>query len=129
MSVRLKKTMLSAVAGSVTAVAVLGITAGPAFAKSDSTLSAPRSAHLRHAFRLTVAVGDDGGARPASARLQVRDARGHFHWYGAWHRLHRTDYSDESYGFTVTEGDRGPVTFRAVITRYATTNAVTVAVR
>jgi hypothetical protein len=117
------------VAGAATTVAVLGITAGTAFAKSDSLLSGPRVAHAGHPFRLTVVVGDDGGARPALARLQIRDARGHFHWYGTWHWLHRTDYSDESFAFTLTERHRGPETFRAVITRYATTNAVTVVVR
>jgi hypothetical protein len=123
------QTMTVAAAGAATTVAVLGITAGTAFAKSDSLLSGPRVTHAGHPFRLTVAVGDDGGARPAAARLQIRDAHGKFHWYGTWHRLHRTDYSDESFAITVTERHRGQETFRAVITGYAPANAVTVVVR
>jgi hypothetical protein len=107
----------------------MGITAGPAFAKSDTMLSGPRTAQAGHGFRLTVAVGDDAGAKPASARLQLRDGRGHYHWYGPWHRLRRTDHFDESYAFTVTARHRGPERFRAVITGYATTSAVTVVVR
>jgi hypothetical protein len=121
--------MMTVAASAATTVAVIGVTAGPAFAKSDSTLSGPRTAQVGHGFRLTASVGDDAGAKPASARLQLRGAHGHYHWYGTWHRLHRTDHFDESYAFTVTERHRGPETFRAVITGYATTRAVTVVVR
>jgi hypothetical protein len=124
-----RKAALAGTAGTAVAVALLGMTASPAFAKSDGTLTGPRTAHAGHPFRLTVGVGDDGGARPARARLQVRDAHGHFHWLGAWHQLRRTSYLDESWTFTVTEGHRGPTVFRAVITGYAMTNTVTVAVR
>lgn len=123
------KAALAGTAGTAVAMALLGIAAAPAFAKSDSTLTGPRTVQAGHPFRLTVGVGDDGGARPARARLQVRDARGHFHWLGGWHPLHRTSYLDESWTFTVTEGHPGPAAFRAVITGYATTNTVTVAIR
>jgi hypothetical protein len=113
-----------------TAVTVTGVAASPAFAKSDSVLSGPRTARAGHAFRLTVSIGDDAGAKQASARLQVRGAHGRYHWYGTWHRLRRTDQWDESSTITVTERDRGRATFRAVVGGgYATTNIVTVAVR
>lgn len=126
----LKKAMVAVTASAAAAMTVLGFSAGPAFAKSDSTLSGPRTAQVRHAFRLTVTVGDDGGARPVRARLEIRDTRGHFHWYGDWQRLHRASYLDESVAFSVTARHRGPETFRAVITGgYATTNGITVAVR
>jgi hypothetical protein len=130
MPARLRTTLVSAGAAAVTAVAVLGA-ATPAFAKSDTQLSGPRVAHARHAFRLTVSVGDDGGARPAWARLQVQGARGRYHWLGTWHRLRVTNRADESYAFTLTEGHRGTATFRAVVSGgYAvTTNPVTVVVR
>jgi hypothetical protein len=124
-----RKAALAAAAGTAAVVTLLGIAATPAFAKSDSTLTGPRTAQAGHPFRLTVAVGDDGGARPARARLQVRDTHGHFRWLGAWHQLHRTSYPGESWAFTVTARHRGPETFRAVITGYATTDPVTVAVR
>lgn len=124
-----RKAALAAAAGTAAAATLLGIAASPAFAKSDSLLTGPRTAQAGHPFRLTVAVGDDGGAQPARARLQVRDAHGHFQWFGAWHQLHRTSYLDESWTFTVAERHCGPETFRAVITRYATTNTVTVTVR
>ena len=126
----LTKAMVTMVAGAATAVTVLGVAAGPAFAKSDSTLSGPRAAQVRHAFRLTVSVGDDGGPRPAEARLQVRDAHGHFRWLGGWQRLHRAGITDETCTFTLSEPHRGAETFRAVITvGYLTTNTVTVVVR
>jgi hypothetical protein len=129
MPVKLSTALVSAGAAAVTAVAVLGA-ATPAFAKSDTQLSGPRVAPVRHAFRLTVSVGDDAGARPASGRLQVRGAHGRYQWLGPWHRLHRTDPDDESYAFTLTESHRGPVTFRAVVSGgYAVTNPVTVVLR
>jgi len=129
MSAKLKMTLVSAGAAAVTALAVFG-TATPAFAKSDTQLSGPGVAHVRHAFHLTVRVGDDGGAKAARARLQVRGAHGRYHWVGTWHKLRLTDPDDESYAFSVTEDHRGAVTFRAVVTSgYATTNSVTVAVR
>jgi len=128
MPAKLRTAVMSAGAAAVTAVAVLGA-ATPAFAKSDTQLSGPRVAHAGHAFRLTVSVGDDAGARPALARLQVADARGHYHWLGAWHRLHVTSRNDASYAFTLTENHRGAVTFRAVVSGYATTKPLKVAVR
>ena len=129
MSTKLKTALVAAGAAAVTAVAVLG-SATPAFAKSDTQLSGPRVAHVRHAFHLTVSVGDDGGAQPARARLQVRGAGGRYHWFGTWHRLRLTDPDDESYAFTVTDNHRGTVTFRAVVSGgYAITNSVTVVVR
>lgn len=125
-----RKAALAGTAGAAAAMTLLGIAATPAFAKSDSTLTGPRSARAGHPFRLTVDVGDDGGAQSASARLQVRDAHGHFHWLGGWHQLHRTSYWDESWTFTVTGRHRGPEAFRAVITGYyAPTNIITIAIR
>jgi hypothetical protein len=121
--------LLSAGAAAVTATAVTG-TATPAFAKSDTHLAGPRVAHVRHAFRLTVSVGDDAGARAVSARLQLRGAHGRYQWVGAWHRLRPTSRWSESYAFTVTEVRQGAVTFRAVVSGgYAVTSPVTVAVR
>jgi hypothetical protein len=129
MPVKLRTALVSAGAAAVTAVAVLGA-ATPAFAKSDTQLSGPRVAPVRHAFRLTVSVGDDAGARPALARLQVRGAHGRYQWLGTWHRLHRTGPDDELYAFTLTESHRGPVTFRAIVGGgYAATNPVTVVLR
>jgi hypothetical protein len=126
MSAGFKKTMV--VAGIT--VAGLVAAASPAYAKSDSTLTGPGWVHARHAFHLTVQVGDDGGARAASARLQVRYGRGQFHWDGGWHRLRLTDMDDESYVFTVAGRHPGPETFRAAISSgYAPTNTVTVVVR
>jgi hypothetical protein len=121
----------SAVAATVVGVAatVVGVAAGPAFAKSGSTLSGPGSVHVRQAFRLTVSVGDDAGARPASARLQISDRYGHYHWSSNWQRLHRINRWDESCTFTLTNAHRGLKTFRAVITGYATTNTITIVVR
>jgi hypothetical protein len=129
MPARLRTTLVSAGVAAVTAVAVLGA-ATPAFAKSDTRLSGPRVAHARHAFRLTVSVGDDGGARPAYARLQVQGAHGRYQWLGTWHRLRLTSRADESYAFTLTEGHRGTATFRAAVSGgYAISNPVTVVVR
>ncbi len=130
MPAKLRTALMSAGAVAVTAVAVLSA-ATPAFAKMSDQLSGPRAAQVRHVFRLTVSVGDDGGARPASARLQVLGAHGRYQWLGTWHRLRLTDPDDESYAFTLTESHRGTVTFRAVLSgAYAlTTNPVTVVVR
>lgn len=125
----LRKAALAGTAGAAAAVTLLGIAATPAFAKSDSTLAGPRIVQAGHPFRLSVGVGDDGGARPARARLQIRDGHGHFHWLGGWHQLRRTSYLDESWTFPLTNRHRGPKTYRAVITGYATTNAVTVTIR
>jgi hypothetical protein len=112
-------------AGAVSVAMVLG-GAAPAFAKSDTTLTSSRVAHVPNAFRLTVLVGDDAGAHAASARLQVSTGHGRFQWYGTWHRLHRTDYFNESCTFTVTDGHNGAETFRAIVTDYAITNNVVV---
>jgi len=129
MPAKLRTALVSAGAAAATAVAVLGA-ATPAFAKSDTQLSGPRVAHARHAFRLAVSVGDDGGARPAWARLQVQGARGRYQWLGMWRRLRLTDPDDESYAFTLTENHRCTATFRAVVSGgYAITSPVTVAVR
>jgi hypothetical protein len=130
MPARLRTALMAAGAVAVTAAGVLSA-ATPAFAKMDDHLSGPRAAQVRHAFRLTVSVGDDGGARPASARLQVMGAHGRYQWLGTWHRLRLSDPDDESYAFTPTETRRGTVTFRAVLSgAYTlTTNPVTVAVR
>jgi hypothetical protein len=129
MSTKLTTALASAGAAVVTALAVFA-TATPAFAKSGTELTGPRVAHVRKAFHLTVSVGDDGGAKPARARLQVRGAGGRYHWFGPWHRLRLTDPDDESYVFTLTENHRGGATFRAVVSSgYAITNPVAVAVR
>jgi len=129
MSAKLRTALMSAGAAALTAVAVLGA-ATPAFAKSDTQLSGPRVAHTRQAFRLTVWVGDDGGVRPARARLRVKGAHGRYQWFGTWHRLHQTDRYDESYTFKVTENHSATDTFRVVVSGgYAITNPVTVAVR
>ena len=129
MTARFRTVLISAGAAAVTAVAVLG-TSMPAFAKSYTQLVGPRVAQQRHAFRLTVLVGDDAGPQPAWARLQVRGARGQYAWLGTWHKLRVTDPDDESCAFTLTESQRGADTFRAVVTSgYAITNTVTVAVR
>jgi hypothetical protein len=129
MPAKLRTALVSAGAAAVTAVAVFAAVT-PAFAKSDTRLSGPHITQARHAFRLTVSVGDDGRAQPASARLQLLGADGRYHWLGAWHRLRVTDPDHESYAFTLTESHRGTVTFRAVVSgRYAITNPVTVVVR
>ncbi len=126
---KFRTALVSAGAAAVTALAVFGA-ATPAFAKSDTQLSGPQVAHLRHAFRLTVSVRDDGGAHPASVRLQLRGAHGRYQWFGPSQRLHPTDHWDESYAFTLTENQSTTVTFRAVVSGgYAVTNPVTVAVR
>ncbi len=113
----------------IAAVTVLGA-ATPAFAKSDTQLSGPRVAHAGHAFRLTVSVGDDGGARAVSARLQLRGAHGRYQWFGASHRLRLRDRWNESYAFTVTGNHPATLTFRAVVSGgYAVTSPVTVVIR
>jgi hypothetical protein len=129
MLAKLRTALVCAGVAAATAVAVSGA-ATPAFAKSNTELTGPSVANARHAFSLTVAVGDDGGARPARARLQVLGAHGRYQWSGTWHRLRLTDFWDESYTFTLTENHRCTVTFRAVVsTGYAITNPVTVVVR
>ena len=129
MSARIRTALISTGVAAVTTAAVLG-TATPAFAKSSTQLSGPRVAQARHAFRLTVWVGDDGGAEPASTRLQLLGADGRYHWLGPWHRLHLTDFNDESYAFTLTGNHRGTLKFRAVVSGgYAITNSVHVVVR
>ena len=126
---KLKTALVSAGAAAVAATALFGA-ATPAFAKSDTQLSGPRVAHVRHAFQLTVSVGDDAGTRPAEVRLQVLGAHKRYQWFGPSHRLHPTNHWDESYAFTVTENYRTTVTFRAVVSGgYAITNPVTVVVR
>jgi hypothetical protein len=116
-------------AAAAAAALMLGA-ATPAFAKSDTWLSGPRVVQARHPFRLTVSVGDDGGAQKAYARLQVRNGRGGFQWYGGAHWLRLTNPWAESYTFTVTDSHPGTETFRAVVSGYyAITNPVTVVVR
>jgi hypothetical protein len=129
MRAKLKTALVSAGAAAVTAVALVGA-ATPAFAKSDTYLSGPRTAHAGHAFRLRISVGDDAGARPALTGLQVRDSHGRYHWFGSFQRLHVTSRNTASYAFSVTENRHCTVTFRAVISGgYAATNSVTVVVR
>ncbi len=129
MAAKLRTALASAGIATVTAAAVFGA-ATPAFAKSDTQLSGPHVAHTRQAFRLTVSVGDDAGARAALARLQVKGARGRYQWFGTWHRLHLTDPDDESYTFRVTEYRPITATFRVVVSGgYAITNSLTVVVR
>ena len=131
MSAKPKTVLIAAGVSAVTAAAILGGTT-PAFAKSTETLAGPRAAAAGHAFRLAVWVGDDGGARSAWSRLQVRGPQGRYQWLGSWHKLRgfgRQDRNDEAYTFTVTENHRGAYTFRAVITGYLTTSPATVAVR
>jgi hypothetical protein len=129
MHAKLRTALVSAGTAAVTAAAVLGA-ATPAFAKSDTQLSGPRVVPARHAFRLTVRVADDGGARTALAGLQLRGAHGRYQWFGALHRLQRTNHWNESYTFTLTENHPGTVTFRAgVSSGYAITNPVTIVVR
>src|ERR1700677_4265621 len=129
MRAKLRTAVMSAGAGAAAAALVMGA-ATPAFAKSDTWLSGPRVAQARHPFRLTVSVGDDGGAQKAFARLQVRGANGRFQWYGGWLKLHLTDEWSEDCVFTVTDWHRGTETFRAILSGYyAPTNPVTVAVR
>jgi hypothetical protein len=125
---KLRTALVTVAAAAVSALALFGAVT-PAFAKSDTQFSGPRFAQVRHGFHLTVSVGDDSGARPASVRLQLRDAHGRYQWLGAWQRLHSTGHWGESYAFTVTENYRTTVTFRAVVNGgYAVTNPVTVIV-
>jgi len=128
--VKLRTTILVGGAGLTTAAAVLGA-ATPAFAKSDTGLTGPRAAQAGHPFRLVVSVGDDGGARQASARLQILGPDRKFHWYGSWQRLRidRADHDQESGTFTIRPAHRGTEVFRAVVTGYLTTNTVTIPVR
>ena len=129
MPAKLRTALMSAGVAAVTTLAVLGA-ATPAFAKSDTQLSGPRVVDARHAFSLTVSLGDDGGAQSARARLQVLGAHGRYQWFGTWHLLRLTDRDDESCAFTVTENYRGTAVFRAVVSGgYAITNPVTVIVR
>ena len=66
----------------------------------------------------------------AGVYLQVLGAHGRYQWLGPSHPLRRTGPWTESYVFTLTEGHRGTVTFRAVLNGgYATTNAVRVVIR
>jgi len=96
MATKLRTAVLSAGVAALTAAAVFGA-AGPAFAKSGTQLTGPRVAQARHAFRLTVSVGDDAGAKRASARLQVLGAHGRYQWLGPSHSLRRTNPWAESY--------------------------------
>jgi hypothetical protein len=131
MSAKLKTMLAAAGAGAVAVVAVPGGST-PAFAKASETLSGPRTAHVQHAFQLAVQVGDDGGAKHASARLQVRGPHGGYQWLGGWHQLRSTGQQPpdwETYSFTVTENHPGTYTFRAVINSYPATSPTTVVVR
>ncbi len=127
---KFRTALVAAGAVTVTAMTVLS-TATPAFAKMSAEFSGPRAAHAGHPFRLTVAAGDDAGARPAWARLEVLVAHGRYVWIGTWHRLRAQDEYDESYSFTPAEQHRGDLTFRVVLkgTYNFPTNTVTVAVR
>ena len=128
MPTKLRTALVSTGAAAVTAVAVLGA-ATPAFAKSDTQLSGPRVAQAHHPFRLTLLVGDDAGAHSAQARLQLLGAHGRYQWFGNWERLRLLDRNQEWCAFTVTDNHRGTVVFRAVVTGYATTAPVRIAVR
>jgi hypothetical protein len=129
MLAKLRTVLVSAGAVAVAAVAVFGA-ATPAFAKSNTQLSGPRVTHAGHAFHLTVSVGDDAGARPASVRLQLLGAHGRYQWFGTWHRLRPANQWTESCAFTLTENHRSSLTFRAVVSGgYAVTNPVKVAIR
>jgi hypothetical protein len=130
MTIKFRTALMSAGAVTVAAVTVFSA-ATPAFAKVDADFSGPRTAHVGHAFRLTVSVGDDAGAQPARTRLKVLDAHGRYQWVGPWHRLRVQDPNDESYSFTPAEKHRGAVTFRAVLkgTYNFSTNPVKVAIR
>jgi hypothetical protein len=131
MPTRLRSALAPVAAGVAAAAVVCAFTAGtPAFAKSTTTLSGPGTARVGHAFQLTASVGDDGGASPAWARLQVLGAHGRYSWYGSWQRLRLTSADFESCTFVVTEWHRGPETFHAVINHeYAPSNTVTVVAR
>ncbi len=127
---KLRTTLVSAGTGVATAVAMLGA-ATPAFAKSDTMLTGPRTVLAGHQFRLTVSVGDDAGARQAMARLQVLDVHGKYHWYGSWQRLRidRANPDRETGTFTIRAGRHGTEVFRAVVTGYVTTGPVVIRVR
>jgi hypothetical protein len=118
-------------AGAVTVTVTVFGAATPAFAKVAADFSGPRAAQAGHAFRLTVTAGDDAGAQPAWARLQVLGAHGRYQWVGTWHRLRVKGQDDESYSFTPTGKHRGAVRFRTAIkgTYNFPTNTVTVAIR
>jgi hypothetical protein len=115
---KFRTALMAAGAVTVTAVTLLSA-ATPAFAKVSAEFSGPRAAHAGHAFRLTVWAGDDAGAQPAWARLQVLGAHGRYQWVGTWHRLRVKDQNDESYSFTPVL--KGTYNFP--------TNTVTVAIR
>ena len=127
----LKKSLAAAGISAIAAAGILG-GATAAYAKSSETLSGPHVTRAGHPFRLTVLVGDDGGARPASSRLQVLGPHG-YRWLGTWHKLHLTggmrpaDF--EQWTFTVKENHPGEYRFQAVITGYLTTSPITVVVR
>lgn len=127
---KLRTTLLSAGAGLATVAAVLGA-ATPAFAKSDTTLTGPRTVLAGHQFRLTVSVGDDAGARQAAARLQILGAHGRYSWYGPWQRLRidRADPYQEAGMFTLRAGRHGTAVFRVVVTGYMTSSPLTIRVR
>jgi hypothetical protein len=124
-------TLAAAGASAITAVMILGA-ATPAFAKSGETLSGPGVVRAGHAFHLTVEVGDDAGAEPASSRLEVLGAHGRYQWLSTWHKLRLLSASPsdwESYSFAVTEKRPGTYTFRAVLMGYPSPGPVTVLVR
>ncbi len=127
---KFRAALMSAGAVAVAAGTVFSA-ATPAFAKVGAEFSGPRAAQAGHAFRLTVSVGDDAGAQPAWARLQVLGSHGRYQWIGTWHRLRVKDQNDESYSFTPAEEHRGTVTFRAVLrgTYNFPTNTVRVVIR
>jgi hypothetical protein len=133
MPAKLKTTLATAGVGAIAAAAILG-GATPAFAKSSETINGPRVVRAGQAFRLTVQVGDDGGARPASARLQVRGPRGGYRWSGIAQKLRLTGAQPpdwEQCSFTVAENHPGTYTFRAVFTgnQYLPAGPITVTVR
>jgi hypothetical protein len=128
----LKKSLAAAGVSAIAAAGILG-GATSAYAKSSETLSGPHVTRAGHPFRLTVLVGDDGGARPASSCLQVLGPRGGYRWLGTWHKLHMTGGMQppdfEQWTFTVKENHPGEYRFRAVITGYLPTTPITVVVR
>jgi hypothetical protein len=115
----------------VTAAAILGGVATPAFAKSTETLTGPpRYVLAWQKFSLRVLLGDDAGAQPTSACLKVRSGpRGAFRWFGTWSKLSVQSRNIETGTFTVMETRPGTYTFLAVIRGYQLpTNPVTVVV-
>jgi hypothetical protein len=133
MAAKLKTALVGAGATVVAAVTILG-GATPAFAKSSETLLGPHLVQVRQAFRLAVVVGDDGGAKPSSSRLQILAADGGYQSMGAWHELRipskQNPNDEETYTFTVTETRPGTYTFRAVFSaNYPATSPFTVTVR